>query len=94
MCLCVWESSEHSCDESQLCRMICLCLNELAHCMVGNFCMLFCCLKNTMRVSNSLDPDQVQPIFRSDLGPDCLQRFRVSPGVTSLCPLAGHIIVL
>ena len=30
---------------------------------------------NIIRVSNSLDPDQVQDFFEPDLGPNCLQRF-------------------
>ena len=29
---------------------------------------------NTMRVSNSLDPDQAGHFVRPDLGPNCLQR--------------------
>ena len=29
---------------------------------------------NTIRVSNSLDPDQVLQFVGPDLGPDCLQR--------------------
>ena len=30
--------------------------------------------RNTIRVSNSLDPDQAQHFVRPDLGPNCLQR--------------------
>ena len=30
----------------------------------------------TVRVSNSLDPDQVRHFVGPDLGPDCLQRLR------------------
>ena len=30
--------------------------------------------RNTIRVSNSLDPDQDQQNVRPDLGPNCLQR--------------------
>ena len=50
----------------------------------GKFCMLFCRLdiffkltfskksfRNTIRVANSLEPDQ---IVEPDLGPNCLQR--------------------
>ena len=51
--------------------------------------LLFCCLliffkinffgknsfRNTIRVSNSLDPDQAQCFVRPDLNPNCLQRF-------------------
>ena len=29
---------------------------------------------NTIRVSNSLEPDQAQPYVGPDLGPNCLQR--------------------
>ena len=31
-------------------------------------------LRNTIRVSNSLDPDQARQNVRPDLGPNCLQR--------------------
>ena len=30
--------------------------------------------RNTIRVANSLDPDQVRCFIRSDLGPNCSQR--------------------
>ena len=30
--------------------------------------------RNTIRVSNSMDPDQAQPFVGPDLGPNCLQR--------------------
>ena len=53
----------------------------------GYFCMLFCRLwiffflifqkksfRNTIRVSNSLDPHQAQCFVEPDLGPNCLQR--------------------
>ena len=53
----------------------------------GNLCLLFCRLliffsrlmfsknsfRNTIRVSNSLDPDQAQCAVRPDLDPNCLQ---------------------
>ena len=56
---------------------------SLTHCMLGNF-SCFCCqlltfyeidflkksFRNTIRVSNALDPDQDK---HSDLGPNCLQ---------------------
>ena len=55
----------------------------LTLCMLGNF-SCFCChlptffkcnfLKNTIRVSNSLNPDQDQHFVSPDLGPNCLQR--------------------
>ena len=32
--------------------------------------------KNTIRVSNSLDPDQARHYVRPDLGPNCLQRLQ------------------
>ena len=31
-------------------------------------------LRNTVRVANSLDPDQAHHFVRPDLGPNCLQR--------------------
>ena len=31
-------------------------------------------LKNSFRMSNSLDPDQARHFVRPDLGPNCLQR--------------------
>ena len=51
-------------------------------CLLGNFCMLFCRLlifsknpfRNTIRVSNRLDPDQARHFVEPDLGPNCLQR--------------------
>ena len=59
----------------------------LTLCMLGNF-SCFCCrllnffknnilnnsFRNTVRVSNGLDPDQDRHFVRSDLGPNCLQR--------------------
>ena len=38
--------------------------------------LTFCkkAFRNTIRVSNSLDPDQVQHFVGPDLGPNCLQR--------------------
>ena len=55
----------------------------------GEFCMLYGCLliffsqinfsfsiyhfRNTIRMSNSLDPDQYQFFFGPDLDPNCLQ---------------------
>ena len=55
---------------------------------VGEFCMLVCRLQTyfskltfsknyfriTIRVSNSLDPDQAQHVVGPDLGPNCLQK--------------------
>ena len=56
-------------------------------CMLGNFAFFvvldFCFLKltfskisfrNTIRMSNSLDPDQARLFVGPDLGPNCLQR--------------------
>ena len=54
----------------------------------GKYCMLFCCLliffskstflknsfRNTLRISNSLDPDQGQHFVGPDLVLNCLQR--------------------
>ena len=62
-------------------------MNDLTLCMMGN-CSCFCCHlltffriiffqkilpKNTVRVSNSLDPDQDRRSFGPDLGPNCLK---------------------
>ena len=52
--------------------------------MLGNF-SCFCChrlltllkktsFRNTIRVSNNLDPDQAQHFVRPDHGPNCLKR--------------------
>ena len=32
--------------------------------------------RNTIRVSNNLNPDQAQPFVYPDLGPNCLQRYK------------------
>ena len=62
-----------------------LCAVGLILCLLGNFACLFCRLliffkiilkkkiRNTIRVSNSLDPDQARHFVRPDLGPNCLQ---------------------
>ena len=62
-------------------------LSQLTLRLLGIFCMLFCRLmnfpkstflknsfRNTISVSNSLDPDQARHFVRPDLGPKCLQR--------------------
>ena len=61
-------------------------MNCLTHCMLGNFsCFFVVCgffysvfkkkyFRNTIRVSNSLDPDQARRFVGPDLGPNCLQR--------------------
>ena len=60
----------------------------LTLCMLGNFaCFFFCSLlifsslifssssfRNTISMSNSLDPDQAQCYIGPDLGPNCLQK--------------------
>ena len=61
----------------------------LTLCMLGNFCTIFLSsedffffkltfskesIRNTFRVSNSLDPDQALCFVGPDLGPNCLQR--------------------
>ena len=56
-------------------------------CMLGNFVCFFVVygfflkltfskksFRNTIRMSNSLDPDQARQFIGSDLGPNCLQR--------------------
>ena len=39
---------------------------------------LFNSFRNTIRVSNSLDPDQARQIVGPDLGPNCLQKISAS----------------
>ena len=39
---------------------------------------------NTIRVSNSLDPDQARHVVRPDPGPDCLQRLSADDTNTRL----------
>ena len=57
-------------------------------CMLGNFLCFYCCLlfskyfflnyfKNTIGVSNGLDPDQDRNSVGPDLGPNHLQRLSV-----------------
>ena len=61
--------------------------NGLTVCLLGNFICLFCrqlffskstfskySFRNTIRVTNSTDPDQTLHNVGSDLGPDCLQQ--------------------
>ena len=58
-------------------------------CLLGNFeCFFVVCrffqyqlIRNTIRVSNSLDPDQTRHFVGPDLGPNCLQM--LSAGDTS-----------
>ena len=64
------------------------CMSEkglLTLCMLGNFaCFFVVCgffntcsknsFRNTVSVSNSLDPDQARRFVGPDLGPNCLQR--------------------
>ena len=38
---------------------------------------------NTIRVSNSMDPDQARHFVRPDLGPNCLQRFSADDKVAA-----------
>ena len=64
--------------------------NTLTLCMLGNFhaFVVACCLfsklnvsknsfRNTIKVSNCLDPDQDRHSVGPDLGPNCLQRLSV-----------------
>ena len=39
-----------------------------------NYCAIFNSLDATIKVSNSLDPDQAQHHVGPDVGPNCLQR--------------------
>ena len=62
-------------------------ISFLTHCILGNFsCILSSAdffsklifqknsFRNTIRMSNSLDPDQVRQIVGPDLGPNCLPK--------------------
>ena len=60
-------------------------LHTLSWCHINLFdCWIFF---KTIRVSNSLDPDQARHFVGSDLGPNCLQR--LSADVRQKSPLAG-----
>ena len=60
--------------------------NTLTHCIVGNFAFLSFAdffiinflkkksFRNTIRMSSSLDPEQVRRFVGPDLGPNCLPR--------------------
>ena len=65
-------------------------------CMLGNFSCFCCCLlnfskstfsknalRNTIRESNSLDPDQDQHSVDHDLEPNCLQKLSAEDKVVS-----------
>ena len=67
----------------------------------GTFCMPFCCLlnfydffkeRNTIGVSDSLDPDHAQHFVRPDLVPNCLQR--LSAEDTSLYDMISKTMVI
>ena len=63
--------------------------------MLGNFAFLLSVIsflkltfakksfRNTIRVSNSLDPNQAQRFFGPDLNPNCLQRLSTIKAATS-----------
>ena len=73
--------TKHS-DTSLHCGII------LTHCILDNFSYIYFCrlpfsfkinllknsFRNTIRMSNSLDPDQARRFIGSDLGPNCLPR--------------------
>ena len=57
--------------------------------------------RNTIRVSNSLDPDQARHFVRPDLGPNCLQRLSADDKLChyqkegeriNMLTLVGHFI--
>ena len=52
------------------------CVYIICHFFQNNF--LTVSFRNTIRVSNSLDPDQVRQNAGPVLGPTCLQRFSIS----------------
>ena len=73
--------------------------------MMGEFCMFYSglievlkinffsknSLRNTIRVSNSLDPDQAQHFVAPDLGPNYLQRLSADK---KFIPPAGKMLTL
>ena len=75
-------------------------------CMLDNIsCMLFLSsadcfrndyIRNTIRVSNSLDPDQARQFVGPDLGPNCLKRLSAEADrfllVHCLCKLRMYCI--
>ena len=64
---------------------------SLSLCMRGNFACFFFfrmlifkkSFRNTIRVSNSLDPDQAGHFIGPDVGPNCLQRLSVDDEVAT-----------
>ena len=77
-------------------------------CMLGNFACFFCCLlifskstfsknsfRNTIRVSNSLDPDQARHFVGPVLGPgpSCLQKLSADDTMRQRVNSAPDLIV-
>ena len=71
-------------------------MDTLTFCMMGNFSCFFCRLltffkitfsktsfKNTIRVSNGLDPDQDRNFVGPNLGTNCLQRLSADKKVAA-----------
>ena len=71
----------------KLCYIVCFISEIKTLCMLGNCsCYFVICVffqnqlsrknyfRNTIRVSNSLDPDQARPYVGPDQGPKCFQR--------------------
>ena len=49
---------------------------------------------NTIRVSNSLDPDQARHFVRPDLGPNCLQRLSADNKMSGwICVQTVHKVI-
>ena len=82
-------------------------LTMLTLCMLGNFAYFFVVCRfffskltfsknyfgNTIRVSNSLDPDQARHVVGSDLGPNCLQGYQQTTlGGKELSVSYSHLI--
>ena len=70
-------------------------MNLLTLCLLGHFLCFFVInffkksFSNTIRVSNSFDPDQPRGFVEPDLGPNCLQKLSVEhTTVTSV--LSNH----
>ena len=86
-------------DNKEAC---CLAL-VLIICLLGNFaCFLLSqnqhfqkkSLRNTIRVSNILDPDQAQHFVGPDLGPNCLQRLSADDTSRQRVNISGYFLCL
>ena len=78
--------------------------NRLILSMQGNFSCFFCRLlifskstflknsfRNTIRVLNSLDPDQARHFAGPDLGPNCLQRLSAGKDLMTIFQMSVSV---